>query len=197
VLYKTEDMHFFAGFLSASVLWAAAFFAYTQGYFGSDQAPEDVGGSVAEITTQAGDRAANGGRKRRKLQRGPDGQPLRNGNGASAVGEDIGWDDGQAVDMAGGEEQLSGAQIDAGFDTAMQRIRRCLVLVPTDGEVTGQLTFGMRVGSDGKARAVNLSGPSIVTSGESGSCLRAAAQGIQFAKFDGPDAVFKYPVTLH
>lgn len=100
------------------------------------------------------------------------------------------------MDMAAGEGQLAGTQIDAGFDSVMGRVRRCLILVPSDGDVTGKLIFGMRVGSDGKPRAVNLSGPSIVISGESGSCLRGAAQGIRFASFDGPDMLFKYPITL-
>ena len=68
----------------------------------------------------------------------------------------------------------------------MGRIRRCLILVPSDGEITGKLVFGMRVGSDGKPRAVNLSGPSIVTGGESGSCLRSAAQGIQLRRVQRP-----------
>jgi hypothetical protein len=45
-------------------------------------------------------------------------------------------------------------------------------------------------------RAVNLTGPAVVTSGESGSCLRQVAQGIRFAAFDGPEAVFRYPITL-
>jgi hypothetical protein len=118
------------------------------------------------------------------------------GNGESTIGDDLGWNSTRNVDMNAGEGQLSGAQIDAGFDSMMGRIRRCLILVPSDGEVTGKLIFGMRVGSDGKPRAVNLSGPSVVTAGESGSCLREAAQGIRFASFNGPDMLFKYPITL-
>lgn len=99
--------------------------------------------------------------------------------------------------MAAGEGQLAGSQIEAGFDGAMSRIRRCLVLVPSEGEVTGTLTFGMRVGGDGRVRAVSLTGPAVVTTGESGSCLRQVAQGIQFARFDGPEMLFRYPITLH
>lgn len=195
---QAEVMRFFAGFMSASLLWAGAFFAYTQGWLGGAQEPEEVSGPVAEVAAAPQDEPGSKGRKRRKPRRGPDGQLLRGSEqGTGTIGDDIGWDDEQALDMAGGEQQLTGSQIEAGFDSVMQRIRRCLVLVPADGEVTGQLTFGMRVGSDGKAKAVNLSGPSIVTGGESGSCLRSAAQGIQFAKWNGPDAVFKYPVTLH
>jgi hypothetical protein len=119
---------------------------------------------------------------------------LPSGNATS--GDDLDWDGERQLDMAGGEEQLSGKEIEAGFDSAMAKIRRCLVLVPAEGEVTGKLTFGMRVGSDGSPRAVNLSGPAVVTTGESGGCLRKAAEAIRFAKFSGPDMLFKYPITL-
>ncbi len=98
--------------------------------------------------------------------------------------------------MAAGEGQLTGKQIEAGFDSVMGKIRRCLILVDTDDAIRGKLVFGMRVGSDGKPRAVQLSGPSIVIRGESGSCLREVAQSIRFASFDGPDTLFNYPVTL-
>ncbi len=98
--------------------------------------------------------------------------------------------------MGAGEQQLSGKEIENGFDSVMNKIRRCLILVPADGEIKGQLLFGMRVGGDGRPRAVQLTGPAIVTSGESGSCLRDTAQSIRFATFDGPDMLFKYPVTL-
>lgn len=123
-----------------------------------------------------------------------DSRPLPEGN--ATTGDAIDWGSDRQLDMAGGEEQLSGKEIEAGFDAAMGKIRRCLVLVPAEGEVTGKLTFGMRVGGDGTPRAVNLSGPAVVTSGESGSCLRQAAQSIRFATFDGPDMLFKYPITL-
>lgn len=124
----------------------------------------------------------------------PEGTSLPRGE--ATTGDDLDWDGERGVDMAAGEEQLSGQEIEAGFDSAMAKIRRCLVLVPAEGEVTGKLTFGMRVGSDGQPRAVNLSGPAVVTSGESGSCLRSAAQSIRFAKFDGPDMLFRYPINL-
>ena len=40
----------------------------------------------------------------------------------------------RTLDMggSGGEQQLSGAQIDRGFDSVMGGIRRCLVLIPGD-----------------------------------------------------------------
>jgi hypothetical protein len=133
------------------------------------------------------------GKKRRGKPGDPRGPKL---SGEATTGEDIGWDEDRQVDFAGGEQQLTGAQIEAGFDGAMAKIRRCLILVPSDGEISGKLIFGMRVGSDGAPRAVNLTGPAVVTAGDSGSCLRSAAQSIRFASFQGPDMVFKYPITL-
>lgn len=187
-------MRFFAGFLTASVIWAGAFYAYYAGWVGAE--PEPEASTDLAVAAPADDDGADKPRKRRRFGRRGAGDPRATGRAGTVEDQDIGWDDGQELDMAGGEEQLKGSQIEAGFDSVMQRIRRCLVLVPSDDEVTGQLTFGMRVGSDGKPKAVSLSGPSIVTSGESGDCLRTTAQGIQFAAFNGPDAVFKYPVTL-
>ncbi len=190
-------MRFFAGFLTASVLWAFAFYAYTAGMFGATE-EADAGADQADVATEP-ETGTSDKRGRRRKGRGLRGQAAgaRSDRVNGSAGDDIGWDQGQELDMAGGEQQLTGAQIETGFDGAMQRIRRCLVLVPSDGEIKGQLTFGMRVGGDGKPKAVNLNGPSVVTSGESGDCLRTAAQGIRFATFDGPDTVFKFPVTLH
>lgn len=192
-------MRFFAGFLSASVLWSGVFYAYSTGLFGPKE-EADLGAGQAAVAAAEPETGLSDKKGRRRRGRGPRGQAQgarRGDQGTDSVGDDIGWDDGQELDMAGGEQQLTGTQIEAGFDSAMQRIRRCLILVPSDGEIAGQLTFGMRVASDGKPKAVNLTGPSIVTGGESGDCLRTAAQGIRFASFDGPDAVFKFPVTLH
>ncbi len=145
-------------------------------------------------------------RRRKRGKRGP--QKMARGaaangdralpQGEATTGDNLDWNGQRQVDVAGGggEEQLSGKEIEAGFDGVMNRIRRCLVLVPADGEVTGKLTFGMRVGGDGAPRAVNLAGPAVVTTGESGTCLRQAAQSIRFAKFQGPDMLFRYPITL-
>lgn len=188
-------MRFLAGFLTASVIWAGAFYAYYAGWVGAE--PEPEASADQALAAPTADDADDKRRKRRRFGARGQGSDSRAAQRAGTVeDQDIGWDDGQQLDMAGGEEQLKGAQIEAGFDSVMQRIRRCLVLVPSDDEVTGELTFGMRVGSDGKPKAVSLSGPPIVTSGESGDCLRTTAQGIRFAPFDGPDAVFRYPVTL-
>jgi hypothetical protein len=182
-------MRFLGGFLSASLLWGAvaALYFYDLGDgFGPEEPEVAAAQPVAAVEAPPADgkKARRGKRKPGEVRRRPDGT-------LETLGDDIGW-----VDMAGGEEQLSGAEIEAGFDSAMPGIRRCLVLVPADAEITGKLLFGMRVGSDGTPRAVNLTGPSAVTGGESGACLRRAAQGIRFATFQGPDMVFKFPVTL-
>jgi hypothetical protein len=204
-------LRFFLGFLVASGLWAAAAFGlHARGLlsFGSDDAD-----SVAEASPSEGDAEDDGepDKKRGKRRRGPrperlrsarpdgtgsPGTPINLPRGEATTGDDLDWDGQRNLDMAAGEEQLSGKSIEAGFDSAMSKIRRCLILVPAEGDVTGKLTFGMRVGSDGAPKAVNLSGPAVVTSGESGSCLRKAAEAIRFPKFSGPDMLFKYPITL-
>lgn len=194
-------MRFLSGFLTASVLWGAAAFLYFQGSL-DFLLPEEES-TVAEVNPEPEVDPADAKRKgKRRLKRprlkrrSGDGSRSAGLSGSSTVGDDIGWNDDRNLDMAAGEAQLSGTQIESGFDSAMNRIRRCLILVPAEGDITGKLVFGMRVGSDGKPKAVNLTGPSVVTAGESGSCLRSAAQSIRFASFNGPDMLFKYPITL-
>jgi hypothetical protein len=205
-------VRFFLGFLSASVLWGALSFLYLRGSLDfmfpeEDPAPGPVAAAAEPESQGPPTKGKRRGLRRPRLSRKAEASSAapaarsgagagRSANGETTIGDDLGWDKSRNVDMNAGEGQLAGSQIDAGFDSMMARIRRCLILVPSDGEVTGKLVFGMRVGSDGKPRAVNLSGPSVVTAGESGSCLREAAQGIRFASFNGPDMLFKYPITL-
>ena len=201
-------MRFLLGFATASVLWAlAAALLYTTDIVAIlDDPPEEAAGSIApDEHGPPGD-----GKRRRRVRRERVGHApkAREGSaraedvqdvptGETTTGDDLDWNGGRRIDMAAGEAQLSGIQIEAGFDSVMGKIRRCLVLVPGSGDVTGKLIFGMRVGADGAPRAVNLTGPAAVTGGESGSCLRTAAQAIRFPKFDGPDMLFRYPITLH
>ena len=204
-------VRFLFGFLSASVLWGALSFLYLRGSLDfifpeEEAAPEPVAAASAPEEQGPPTKGKRRGLRRPRLSRKAEpaagggtarsGSAPSRGNGEMTTGDDLGWNSTRNVDMNAGEGQLAGSQIDAGFDSMMGRIRRCLILVPSDGEVTGKLVFGMRVGSDGKPRAVNLSGPSVVTAGESGSCLREAAQAIRFASFNGPDMLFKYPITL-
>jgi hypothetical protein len=203
---------FFLGFAAASVVWAALGFGlYSQGLLALGAEEPDEVAEAGPATDSADDeepdkkrgrRGKRGVRRERSsasagtAERADNGAAARLPRGEATTGDDLDWDGDRELSMAGGEEQLSGKAIEAGFDGAMSKIRRCLILVPAEGEVTGKLTFGMRVGSDGAPRAVNLSGPAVVTSGESGGCLRKAAEAIRFPKFSGPDMLFKYPITL-
>ena len=198
-------MRFFLGFLTASVIWGAlATLAYL-GVLPFPVAPpsEEEGALVADAPAEEADTAQGKVKRRPKRPRpggtaaGGAGRDRSGDQNTRQVGDDLDWDGTRQLDMGAGEAQLSGKEIERGFDSVMNRIRRCLILVPADGEIKGQLLFGMRVGSDGRPRAVQLTGPSIVISGESGSCLKETAQSIRFASFDGPDMLFKYPVTLH
>lgn len=192
-------MRFLLGFGVASLLWGVAFgVLYARGllHFGGDEEDAPAGDVAPSDEAAARDKKPRP-RRARRVRGGRDearaeGVPT----GEATVGNDIEWNGERRIDMAAGEAQLTGTQIEAGFDGAMAKIRRCLVLVPSEGEVTGTLTFGMRVGPDGVPRAVSLTGPAVVTSGESGTCLRQAAQAIRFAAFDGPESVFRYPITL-
>jgi hypothetical protein len=202
---------FFLGFLVASGLWsAAAFGLYARGMLSLDGSEEEAVADVtsAEEPDDEGEPDKKRGKRKRagRLERvrstrsesgsGSSGEASNLPHGEATTGDDLDWDGERKLDLGAGEEQLSGKSIEAGFDSAMSKIRRCLILVPAEGEVTGKLTFGMRVASDGTPKAVNLSGPAVVTSGESGGCLRKAAEAIRFPKFSGPDMLFKYPITL-
>jgi hypothetical protein len=96
----------------------------------------------------------------------------------------------------GGEQQLSGAQIEAGFDGAMGRIRRCFLLAPGELPITGRIVFGLRIAGSGQVQAVQLSGPAALTTGDTGECLRSVARAIRFPPFDGPEMVVRYPILL-
>lgn len=187
--------HFVAGFVVASVLWAGVFYLNSTGaldeYLPADEESSEAVAQAQESVKTKGKRKK---RKRRKKRRTADGRDVDRRQ--VSTGDDLDWGGAQAVDMNAGEERLTGAEIDAGFDSVFGRIRRCLLLVPGNADVSGKLIFGMRVAGNGRPKAVNLSGPAYVTRGESGTCLRKAARGIRFATFDGPDMVFKYPVDL-
>jgi hypothetical protein len=196
---KAPVVRFFLGFLTATVLWgllaALAFFGVLP--LPGAHSTDDAETAVAEVAPEPEDPTGKTKRRRPKKARAP-GAPRERGDDGQdqQVGDDLDWDGERQVNMAGGEEQLSGKEIEAGFDSVMNKIRRCLILVPADGEIKGKVLFGMRVGGDGRPRAVQLTGPGVVTGGESGSCLRDTAQSIRFATFDGPDMLFKYPLTL-
>lgn len=191
---------FWAGFAVASVLWGAAA-AYLVVVAGFGPPEEEIAAPIAEAPEVAPDpeqepEASPRRRRGRRARRGS-GTEERTPTGVATTGDDLGEDEMRTVDMeGGGEQQLTSAQIEAGFDSGMGRIRRCLVLMAGSDPVTGRVTFGLRVASDGSVRAVQLSGPAAATTGEAGDCLRAAARAIRFDSFDGPEMVVRYPLTL-
>ncbi|HKP64385.1 MAG TPA: hypothetical protein VJV78_46930 [Polyangiales bacterium] len=192
---------FFSGFALASLLWGVFLVAYKQGFIPISLEPEaPPQEATAEPTDEEPDTADKPGRPRRK--RSVASKPRRAGaqteDREALTGDDLGEDSTRTVDMhgAGGEEQLRGTEIEKAFDGAFAQIRRCLILAASDEPAHGKLTFGVRIAGSGKVTAVNLSGPSSVSQGECGACLRKAASAMQFRSFNGPDMVIHYPITL-
>jgi len=175
-------------------MWGGFLYAYTQGLINIDLEPpgEEVAQGPLEAAPEAEDDATKARKKGVKRKRKP--RP-----GDSLVGDDLGGPDSRNLDMegGGGEAQLLGHEIEQGFDGAMPRIRRCLILAAGDEPVTGKLTFGLRIAGSGKVTKVNLRGPNMVTQSEAGECLRSAASGIKFRSFDGPDMLVSFPLTLN
>ena len=203
---------FLAGFALASLVWGGlgAYLVVEQGYGPPPEEPEaDI--EVATLDTPT-DEPESPGRARRPRRRREGAGTIRGGGpsadegssgvggpfGDAVTGDDLGEGELRVIDGAGsgGEEQLTGAEIDHAFDGVMPRVRRCFILAATDRELTGTLTFGLRIGGNGHVSAVNLSGPAVLTTGECGDCLRTTARSIQFPTFDGPEMVVRYPITL-
>lgn len=195
---------FFGGFGVATLIWLLVGAGLVVGLGWGPPPPEpapeqDV---VAVVETDATPEEPTT-RRRRRPRRGGAGAPEGSGSGAAPTGEATTGDDLREGEMrtidgegTGGEAQLTGGQIEAAFDGALPRIRRCFVLAAGDEPVQGRLTFGLRIRGSGEVSAVNLSGPAAVTTGECGDCLRTAARGIRFPSFDGPEMVARYPITL-
>lgn len=192
---------FWGGFVVASTLWAAGlgYLVLVEGY-GPPSEPEALPLADEPIAEEIVEEDETPHRRRRRRRGRTTGAPrgAQTPTGSATVGDDLREDEMRSLDMggAGGEQQLSSAQIEAGFDGAMGRIRRCLVLMEGDDAVSGRLTFGLRVASNGRVEAVQLSGPRAATTGEAGACLQSAARAISFPSFDGPTMVVRYPLTL-
>jgi hypothetical protein len=193
---------FLAGFLCASVLWGGFLFAYKRGLVNVDLEPEDVAAEPATASGTAPDTEPDEPSGRKKKHSKPSSahggsKPSYSGN--SQAGDELGGPAARNLDVnaAGGEEQLLSSEIEKGIDGVMSQVRRCLVLVDSDSPVTGKLVFGMRISGSGNVDAVNLQGPSVVTQSEAGTCLRNAVKSIHFRKFNGPDMVAHYPITLN
>lgn len=182
----------------ASVLWAAAaaYLYFALGFGPPAEEPIAVAEAPAEVVEEPPPEETAPRRRRRRGARGARRGVTPTGN--ATTGDDLGEDEMRTLDMgeSGGEQQLRGAQIDAGFDTVMGGIRRCLVLIPGDADVRGRVTFGLRIAPDGRVTRVSLSGPRAATTGECGECLQRTARSIRFDSFDGPEMVVRYPLDL-
>ncbi len=193
---------FWGGFSVACVLWAGAGAYLHLGLGYGPPAPTPVVAAAEPEVVEAEEPAEAEARPRRRRRRRRRGA-ARAGRGQTPTGnatsgDDLGEGEMRTLDMgaSGGEQQLRGSQIDAGFDTVMGGIRRCLFLIPGDADVRGRVMFGMRIAGSGRVTRVNLRGPRAATTGEAGACLRRTARSIQFDSFDGPEMVVHYPFTL-
>jgi hypothetical protein len=191
---------FLAGFGVASVLWGAFLFSYKQGWIDISLEPEAPPADEASVTDspQDDDGPDKPARPRKKRPGGTSAPKRKSPGGNALVGDDLGENDTRNLNVGqnGGEEQLRNTEIERGFDGILPQVKRCLILAADDEPASGKLVFGLRISGAGKVTAVNLSGPSSVTRGDSGACLRKAAQGMHFRTFNGPDMVAHYPLTL-
>lgn len=181
------------------MVWGGLLYAHSTGLVDLGISPPEEEAVAAAPEAGEDDDSAEPNRRKRRPRgaRGKgDRRPRYTGN--STTGDDLGGPETRNLEAAnaGGEEQLLGTEIERGFDSVFPQIRRCLMLAAGDEEVTGKLVFGLRIeGASGVTR-VNLAGPSAITQGEAGDCLRKAARGIAFRRFNGPDMLVHYPVTL-
>jgi hypothetical protein len=209
---------FLAGFALASLVWGGlgAYLVVEQGYGPPAEEPEEDAVEIASADDAPADEGATTKARRPRRRRsgtgaatsasddgsggggGGSGSSIAGPFGDAVTGDDLGEGQMRIIDGAGsgGEEQLTGAEIDHAFDGAMPRIRRCFILAATDRDLTGTLVFGLRIAGSGHPTAVNLSGPAVLTTGDAGDCLRTAARAIAFPTFDGPEMVVRYPITL-
>jgi hypothetical protein len=204
---------FVSGFVTATVVWmAGAAGLWAAGWL--ELRPTTPEAPAVAATTPTGPEEPSGAPPSRKLRgRLRRGQEVSGASGSasarprdavraqsapSTVGDDLREGEARVVDgaRAGGEQQLDGAEIDRAFDAAMPRIRRCLLLVPDEGSVSGRLVFGLRIAGSGRVTAVNLSGPAALVGGEAGDCLRAVVRTLSFPRFDGPEMLVRYPIEF-
>jgi hypothetical protein len=195
-------LRFLAGFLTASLLWGGFIYAYSRGFINVDLGPK-AGNSTRDAGVEpesATDDGSTGARKRRgsHAHRGYRKDKDRRYAGESTSGDDLGGPETRNLEAAnaGGEEQLLGHEIEQGFDSVFPQVKRCLMLAAGDEPMSGKIVFGLRIAGHGGITRVSLQGPSAITQGEAGDCLRKAARGIRFRSFNGPDMLVHYPLTL-
>jgi hypothetical protein len=192
-------LRFLAGFLAASLLWGGFLLAYSRGLINIDLEPsakdDAAGGAVGDSTETE---AEAPGRKKRSGHARRAAPKQRRYSGESTSGDDLGGPEARNLEAAkaGGEEQLTGHEIEQGFDGVFSQVKRCLILAAGDEPVSGKIVFGLRIAGHGGVTKVNLQGPSAITQSEAGDCLRKAAMGIRFRSFNGPDMLVHFPLTL-
>ena len=191
---------FLAGFGLATALWGGVLLAVFQGWIAlPSEEPEVVEAPPPEEPEVAEEEPTSSMRRRRPRRRADGAEELaRTPTGEATTGDDLGENDPRGLDVegAGGEEQLRSSEIEEGIDRVFPRIRRCLVLVPGDGDASGRLTLKMRIAGSGRVTRVQLRGPAAVTTGEPGDCIQTAVRSMQLRTFDGPDMFVDYPIDL-
>jgi hypothetical protein len=196
---------FLLGVLVASVVWVGVLFAQAAGVIdviGPDDPGDEPDADAGVIETAAAE-SPDGETKRKKRKKRRPSKPKRPGGAAYAdgdgtAGDEIGAGGGHELSMgeAGGQEQLSAAQIDKGIDSVWNGVQRCLVLVPSDLPATGKVVLGMHIAPSGKVTRVGLRGPNPIVQGECGACIRRAVKSIRYPSFDGPEMVARYPIVF-
>jgi hypothetical protein len=180
------------------VLWGAVLFSVRQGWIDisptTEAPPADETNSADGSQDDTPDKAQRARKKRPPKSKSA--RPAASGD--SMAGDDLREGEAKSLNVgtSGGEEQLRSTEIEKAFDGVFGQVRRCLILAADDEPAHGKLVFGLRISGAGNVTAVNLNGPSSVTQGEAGGCLRKAASGMHFRTFNGPDMVVHYPVTL-
>ena len=185
------------------MLWGGFLLAYSRGLININLEPKSESDASASGTDDDKADSSGSGAQRKKRGGAQAKQGQRKGSGRhyvgdSTTGDDLGGPEAHNLDLnaKGGEEQLTGHEIEQGFDGVFPQVKRCLILAAGDEPVSGKIVFGLRISGHSGVTAVNLNGPSAITQSEAGDCLRKAARGIHFRNFNGPDMLVHYPLTL-
>lgn len=199
---------FLAGIIISSIVWGGLIFAEKEGMMhlffeaetlteSKESAPDETKISATEIQETKKGKGRRGKGRRKSASGSP--MPLNTYDMNEGIsGDALDGPGGKELSMgaAGGEDQLSSQEIDQGIDRVFKGIERCLLSLPPDAPAAGKIVFGMNIASSGQVTKVNLKGPNVMISGETGACFRRTVQSIRFRSFDGPDMVAHYPVTF-
>ncbi|MCU0664238.1 MAG: hypothetical protein MUC50_18160 [Myxococcota bacterium] len=196
---------FLLGFGVASVIWGGVLLAQATGLVdlgGASQDGELLSTDTAQDALAATGEQGKGSKKagKRKRQKRAGWRPetgVKYDTGEGRIGDDLGAPGARELSMgAGGEDQLSSAEIEAGVDRVFNGIERCLILVPNAAPAVGKVVVGMKIAPSGAVSSVDLAGPNVIIKGESGSCIRRAVKSIRFRSFNGPEMIVHYPIVF-